>query len=67
MLPGQLPKLEAIEGNWASGNTGYVLFALPDVGYVVRTMRIGPERDHPGQPWPGVVTPGLARGEVSAR
>ena len=37
------------------------------VGYVVRTMRIGPERDHPGEPQPGVVTPGLARGEVSAR
>ncbi|MDQ3937922.1 MAG: cytochrome ubiquinol oxidase subunit I, partial [Chloroflexota bacterium] len=29
-LPAQLPKLEAIEGNWESGNTGYVLFAIPD-------------------------------------
>lgn len=36
------------------------------VGYIVRTMRIGPERDHPGQPRAGVVIPGLARGEVSA-
>jgi cytochrome d ubiquinol oxidase subunit I len=29
-LPYQLPKLEAIEGNWTSGNTGYVIFAIPD-------------------------------------
>ncbi|GAA4636786.1 cyanide-insensitive cytochrome bd quinol oxidase subunit I [Actinoallomurus vinaceus] len=29
-LPHQLPKLEALEGNWANGNTGYVMFALPD-------------------------------------
>jgi cytochrome d ubiquinol oxidase subunit I len=26
----QLPKLAAIEGNWNNGNTGYVLFAIPD-------------------------------------
>jgi len=30
VLPDQLPKLEALEGNWASGNTGYVIFAIPD-------------------------------------
>jgi cytochrome bd ubiquinol oxidase subunit I len=30
VLPAQLPKLEALEGNWASGNTGYVIFAIPD-------------------------------------
>ncbi|MGN9838290.1 cytochrome ubiquinol oxidase subunit I [Nonomuraea sp. H19] len=29
-LPGQLAKLEAIEGNWDNGNTGFVLFAIPD-------------------------------------
>jgi cytochrome d ubiquinol oxidase subunit I len=30
VLPRQLPKLEAIEGNWINGNAGYVLFAIPD-------------------------------------
>jgi cytochrome d ubiquinol oxidase subunit I len=30
VLPYQLPKQEALEGNWASGNTGYVIFAIPD-------------------------------------
>jgi cytochrome bd ubiquinol oxidase subunit I len=30
VLPDQLPKLEALEGNWTSGNTGYVIFAIPD-------------------------------------
>jgi cytochrome d ubiquinol oxidase subunit I len=30
VLPHQLPKLEAIEGNWTNGNAGYVLFAIPD-------------------------------------
>jgi cytochrome d ubiquinol oxidase subunit I len=30
VLPYQLSKLEALEGNWTSGNTGYVLFAIPD-------------------------------------
>jgi cytochrome d ubiquinol oxidase subunit I len=30
VLPYQLAKLEALEGNWTSGNTGYVLFAIPD-------------------------------------
>ena len=29
-LGSQLPKLEALEGNWESGNTGYVIFAIPD-------------------------------------
>lgn len=29
-LGSQLPKLEALEGNWGSGNTGYVIFAIPD-------------------------------------
>jgi cytochrome d ubiquinol oxidase subunit I len=29
-LPYQLSKLEAIEGNWTSGNAGYVIFAIPD-------------------------------------
>jgi len=29
-LPYQLPKLEAIEGNWDNGNTGFILFAIPD-------------------------------------
>jgi cytochrome d ubiquinol oxidase subunit I len=29
-LPRQLSKLEALEGNWASTNTGYVIFAIPD-------------------------------------
>jgi cytochrome d ubiquinol oxidase subunit I len=28
--PHQLSKLEAVEGNWASGNTGFVIFAIPD-------------------------------------
>jgi len=30
VVPHQLSKLEAIEGNWAEGNTGFVLFAIPD-------------------------------------
>jgi cytochrome d ubiquinol oxidase subunit I len=30
VLPSQLPKLEALEGNWNNGNTGYLLFAIPD-------------------------------------
>ncbi|TCC16864.1 cytochrome ubiquinol oxidase subunit I [Kribbella speibonae] len=30
VLPYQLSKLEALEGNWTSGNTGFVLFAIPD-------------------------------------
>jgi cytochrome d ubiquinol oxidase subunit I len=30
VLPHQLSKLEALEGNWANGNTGFVLFAIPD-------------------------------------
>lgn len=30
VLPSQLPKLEALEGNWRNGNTGYVVFAIPD-------------------------------------
>jgi cytochrome d ubiquinol oxidase subunit I len=29
-LPYQAAKLEAIEGNWDSGNTAFVLFAIPD-------------------------------------
>lgn len=29
-LPYQLSKLEAIEGDWGNGNTGFVLFAIPD-------------------------------------
>ncbi|MET9679155.1 cytochrome ubiquinol oxidase subunit I [Streptomyces coeruleorubidus] len=29
-LPLQLSKLEALEGNWSSTNTGYVIFAIPD-------------------------------------
>jgi cytochrome bd ubiquinol oxidase subunit I len=29
-LPYQLSKLEAIEGNWNNGNTGFILFAIPD-------------------------------------
>jgi cytochrome d ubiquinol oxidase subunit I len=29
-LGSQLSKLEAIEGNWDNGNTGFVLFAIPD-------------------------------------
>ncbi|MER5185325.1 cytochrome ubiquinol oxidase subunit I [Streptomyces sp. NPDC002896] len=29
-LPYQLSKLEAMEGNWDNGNTGFVLFAVPD-------------------------------------
>lgn len=29
-LPDQLSKLEAIEGNWNNGNTGFILFAIPD-------------------------------------
>jgi cytochrome d ubiquinol oxidase subunit I len=29
-VPYQLSKLEAWEGNWASTNSGYVLFAIPD-------------------------------------
>jgi cytochrome bd ubiquinol oxidase subunit I len=53
VLPGQLPKLEAIEGNWASGNTGYVLFALPDKQAERNIAELS--------------IPCLARGEVSAR
>jgi cytochrome d ubiquinol oxidase subunit I len=30
VLPYQLSKLEALEGNWSEGNTGFVLFAIPD-------------------------------------
>ncbi|MCF4121942.1 cytochrome ubiquinol oxidase subunit I [Antribacter sp. KLBMP9083] len=30
VLGTQLSKLEAIEGNWEGGNTGFVLFAIPD-------------------------------------
>jgi cytochrome d ubiquinol oxidase subunit I len=30
VLPQQLSKLEALEGNWNSTNTGYVMFAIPD-------------------------------------
>jgi cytochrome d ubiquinol oxidase subunit I len=30
VLPSQLSKLEALEGNWTPGNTGYVIFAIPD-------------------------------------
>lgn len=30
VLPDQLSKLEALEGNWTDGNTGFVLFAIPD-------------------------------------
>jgi cytochrome d ubiquinol oxidase subunit I len=29
-LPGQLSKLEAVEGNWSQANTGWNLFAIPD-------------------------------------
>jgi cytochrome d ubiquinol oxidase subunit I len=29
-LPHQLSKLEAIEGNWDNGDTGFVLFSIPD-------------------------------------
>lgn len=29
-LSHQLPKLAAVQGNWNNGNTGYVLFAIPD-------------------------------------
>jgi cytochrome d ubiquinol oxidase subunit I len=29
-LPHQLSKLEAIEGDWDNGNTGFVLFSVPD-------------------------------------
>jgi cytochrome d ubiquinol oxidase subunit I len=29
VLPTQLPKLEAIEGNWQNGNTGWLVFAIP--------------------------------------
>ncbi|WP_410790054.1 cytochrome ubiquinol oxidase subunit I [Kribbella sp. C-35] len=30
VLPYQLSKLEALEGNWKNGNTGFILFAIPD-------------------------------------
>jgi cytochrome d ubiquinol oxidase subunit I len=30
VLPHQLSKLEALEGNWTDGNDGFVLFAIPD-------------------------------------
>jgi cytochrome d ubiquinol oxidase subunit I len=42
----------------------YTAMLAAYTGYIVRTMRTGPERDHPGQPRPGVITPGRARGEV---
>jgi len=32
VLPVQLPKLEALEGNWQNGNTGFMLFAIPEQG-----------------------------------
>lgn len=32
IVPYQLPKLEALEGNWDSTNTGYNIFVIPDVG-----------------------------------
>ena len=31
VLPHQLSKLEALEGNWTSNNTGYLVFAIPDM------------------------------------
>ncbi|MDH6436258.1 cytochrome d ubiquinol oxidase subunit I [Streptomyces sp. SAI-144] len=30
VLPRQLSKLEALEGNWGSANKGYVIFSIPD-------------------------------------
>jgi cytochrome d ubiquinol oxidase subunit I len=30
VLPAQQSKFEALEGNWTEGNTGYVIFAIPD-------------------------------------
>jgi cytochrome d ubiquinol oxidase subunit I len=30
VLPAQLSKLEALEGNWTDGNTGWNLFVIPD-------------------------------------
>jgi cytochrome d ubiquinol oxidase subunit I len=30
VLPSQQSKFEALEGNWTDGNTGYVIFAIPD-------------------------------------
>jgi cytochrome bd ubiquinol oxidase subunit I len=30
VLPHQLSKLEALEGNWTDGNDGFILFAIPD-------------------------------------
>ena len=30
VLPAQQSKFEALEGNWTDGNTGYVIFAIPD-------------------------------------
>jgi cytochrome bd ubiquinol oxidase subunit I len=30
LIPYQLSKLEALEGNWHNGNTGWVIFAIPD-------------------------------------
>jgi cytochrome d ubiquinol oxidase subunit I len=32
VLPVQLPKLEALEGNWKNGNTGFMIFAIPQQG-----------------------------------
>jgi cytochrome bd-type quinol oxidase subunit 1 len=29
-FPYQLSKAEAVEGNWTNGNTGWVIFAIPD-------------------------------------
>jgi cytochrome bd-type quinol oxidase subunit 1 len=30
LVPHQISKIEALEGNWGQGNTGWVLFAIPD-------------------------------------
>jgi len=50
-LPYQLSKLEALEGNWTSGNTGYVIFAIPD--QQARDNRTNPATNARNQHEPG--------------
>jgi cytochrome d ubiquinol oxidase subunit I len=40
LVPYQLPKLEAMEGNWDSTNTGYNVFVIPDMESASNTLMI---------------------------
>jgi cytochrome d ubiquinol oxidase subunit I len=69
-VPYQLSKLEAIEGNWQNGNTGWVIFAIPDQAAARNIVQIS-------VPWLGsaiakdptgkTATPGLDNTPVADR